>query len=99
MQTVALIDYGSGNLRSAEKALVRAADGKARVVVTRDPEAVLEDVILGYVTLEGAERDYGVKISCSKRPDERISLPEHYALDLAATQALRTASGEPTDPA
>ena len=33
MQTVALIDYGSGNLRSAEKALVRAAAeiGRAHV--------------------------------------------------------------------
>ena len=27
MQSVALINYGSGNLRSAEKALIRAADG------------------------------------------------------------------------
>lgn len=40
MQRVALIDYGSGNLRSAEKALVRAAGGRADVVVTNDPEAV-----------------------------------------------------------
>ncbi len=40
MQSVALIDYGSGNLRSAEKALVRAADGKARIVVTHDPQRV-----------------------------------------------------------
>jgi glutamine amidotransferase len=40
MQSVALIDYGSGNLRSAEKALVRAAAGKANIVVTNDPEAV-----------------------------------------------------------
>jgi glutamine amidotransferase len=40
MQRVALIDYGSGNLRSAEKALVRAADGRADIVVTRDPEIV-----------------------------------------------------------
>jgi imidazole glycerol-phosphate synthase subunit HisH len=40
MQTVALIDYGSGNLRSAEKALVRAAGGTANVVVTNDPETV-----------------------------------------------------------
>jgi imidazole glycerol-phosphate synthase subunit HisH len=38
MQRVALIDYGSGNLRSAEK--VRAAEGKAEIVVTHDPEAV-----------------------------------------------------------
>ncbi len=40
MQRVALIDYGSGNLRSAEKALVRAADGTADIVVTHDPEVI-----------------------------------------------------------
>jgi glutamine amidotransferase len=40
MQTVALINYGSGNLRSAEKALVKAADGRARILVTDDPAAV-----------------------------------------------------------
>src|SRR3954452_24903309 len=40
MQRVALIDYGSDNLRSAEKALVRAADGTAEIVVTHDPEFV-----------------------------------------------------------
>src|SRR5690349_13331624 len=40
MQSVALIDYGSGNLRSAEKALVRAADGRADIVVTNDPAVV-----------------------------------------------------------
>ena len=41
MQSVALIDYGSGNLRSAEKALQKAAAGLARpptVVTTDDPE-------------------------------------------------------------
>jgi glutamine amidotransferase len=40
---VALIDYGSGNLRSAEKALTRAARDHApgaEIVVTTDPEAV-----------------------------------------------------------
>ncbi|MFC3080539.1 imidazole glycerol phosphate synthase subunit HisH [Phenylobacterium terrae] len=43
MQSVALIDYGSGNLRSAEKALVRAADSSAiggRIDVTSDPDKV-----------------------------------------------------------
>lgn len=43
MQSVALIDYGSGNLRSAEKALRRAAEGLAApvdIVVTADPEVV-----------------------------------------------------------
>ena len=40
MQSVALIDYGSGNLRSAEKALRRAAGERADIVVTHDPEVV-----------------------------------------------------------
>ena len=46
-QSVALIDYGSGNLRSAERALVRAADGKANIVVTHDPrlEAYADRII------------------------------------------------------
>jgi glutamine amidotransferase len=37
MSTTALIDYGSGNLRSAEKALARAG---ADVTVTSDPDVV-----------------------------------------------------------
>ena len=40
MQTIALINYGSGNLRSAEKALIRAADGNSAVVVTDDPDVI-----------------------------------------------------------
>jgi glutamine amidotransferase len=36
---VAIVDYGAGNLRSAEKALAAAGDG-ARVIVTADPDAV-----------------------------------------------------------
>jgi imidazole glycerol-phosphate synthase subunit HisH len=42
-QTVALIDYGSGNLRSAEKALARVAAEQStghQIVVTADPAAV-----------------------------------------------------------
>ena len=43
MQSVALIDYGSGNLHSAGKALVKAADTAscdAQVHVTADPEII-----------------------------------------------------------
>ena len=43
MQTLVLIDYGSGNLRSAEKALCQAAErggDRVRVVVSGDPEVV-----------------------------------------------------------
>lgn len=41
MPKVVLIDYGSGNLRSAEKALARAAADKGHeVIVSADPEVV-----------------------------------------------------------
>jgi len=43
MQSVALIDYGSGNLRSAEKALQKAATAAARparVTTTDDPDTI-----------------------------------------------------------
>ena len=43
MQSVALIDYGSGNLRSAEKALRHAAEGlsgSVDIIVTADPDIV-----------------------------------------------------------
>jgi glutamine amidotransferase len=42
-RTVALIDYGSGNLRSAEKALARAAAESGsgnEIIVTADPDVV-----------------------------------------------------------
>ena len=40
--TVAIVDYGSGNLRSAAKAFERAArdTGAGEVIVTSDPEAI-----------------------------------------------------------
>ena len=43
MQSVALIDYGSGNLRSAEKALQKAAAAAARpakIATTDDPQTI-----------------------------------------------------------
>lgn len=58
---------------------------------TRDPAAVLSDVVNGYVSLEAAARDYGVAITCARRPDELIALPEHYAIDWEATARLRGA--------
>ena len=39
MQT-ALIDYGSGNIASAAKALGRAAEGRQQITVTADPQIV-----------------------------------------------------------
>ncbi len=48
MPVTALIDYGSGNLASAAKALARAANGASEIVTTADPEIVLtsERVVL-----------------------------------------------------
>ena len=45
----------------------------------RPPAEVLADVIDGYVTVDGARRDYGVVID-----------PERLAVDEAATQAERS---------
>jgi glutamine amidotransferase len=42
MSIVALIDYGSGNLASAAKALAKAANGKGAIVTTADPQVVLD---------------------------------------------------------
>ena len=69
MQTVALIDYGSGNLRSAEKALVRAADGNAEIVVTNDPARVAD---ADRVVLPGV----GAFAACMSALSERIGVIE-----------------------
>jgi N-methylhydantoinase B len=49
----------------------------------RDPKAVLEDVIDGYVSLERAAKDYGVVVHAI---DPEI---DDYALDVEATDVLR----------
>ena len=76
MQNVALINYGSGNLRSAEKALVRAADGRANIHVTSDPEAV---AAADRVVLPGV----GAFAACMQALGERPGLVE------AMTHAVR----------
>jgi glutamine amidotransferase len=77
MQTVALINYGSGNLRSAEKALVKAADGRARIVVTDDPAQV---AAADRVVLPGV----GAFAACMAALEARPGLVE------AMTEAVRT---------
>jgi N-methylhydantoinase B len=56
---------------------------------TRDPAAVLDDVLNGYVSIEAAERDYGVVIHSCQQPDELVAMPGHFTLDLDATLAAR----------
>ena len=81
MQNVALIDYGSGNLRSAEKALVKAADGASQIVVTCDPETVAN---ADRIVLPGV----GAFSACMNALSERPGLIE------AMTEAVRT-KGQP----
>jgi N-methylhydantoinase B len=47
----------------------------------RDREAILRDVVDGYVSIEAAAREYGVKIRYIGEPDRLVRLPEHYVLD------------------
>ncbi len=56
----------------------------------REPERILDDVINGYVSIEAAARDYGVVVSYLGDADRLVRLPEHYAIDWAATRAIRS---------
>jgi N-methylhydantoinase B len=47
----------------------------------RDPERVLADVVDGYVSLEAAEREYGVRIRYTGRPDALVRTPDMYELE------------------
>ena len=55
----------------------------------RPVEMVLYDVVNGYVSLEAAEREYGVVIRYMGNADQLVRPPELYAVDEAATLALR----------
>jgi hypothetical protein len=50
---------------------------------------ILADVVSGYVSLESAERDYGVVIRYLGTPEQWVRLSEHYAVDAEATARLR----------
>ncbi|MFN8592038.1 MAG: hydantoinase B/oxoprolinase family protein [Thermomicrobiales bacterium] len=55
----------------------------------RPAAAVLADVVGGYVSLEGAARDYGVVIRYLGAPDQLVRLAKDYAVDEAATRRRR----------
>jgi N-methylhydantoinase B len=55
----------------------------------RPAEGVLADVVAGYVSVEAAERAYGVVVRYTGGADWLVRLPEHYALDVEATERLR----------
>jgi N-methylhydantoinase B len=55
---------------------------------------VLNDVINGYVSLEAAEREYGVVIRYLGSQDLLVRPPQLYVIDEEATIALRAAQQE-----
>jgi N-methylhydantoinase B len=59
----------------------------------RDPQAVLRDVLNGFVNIDAARGDYGVVIRRLAPPDETVLLPGDFVVDEAATSALRGAAG------
>jgi N-methylhydantoinase B len=52
---------------------------------------VLHDVVNGYVSLEAAERDYGVVVRYEGSPQQLVRPPELYVVDEVATILLRSA--------
>jgi N-methylhydantoinase B len=57
----------------------------------RPARFVLNDVINSYVSLEAAEREYGVIIRYLGSQDQLVRSPHLYVLDETATVALRKA--------
>jgi N-methylhydantoinase B len=55
----------------------------------RPIEMVLHDVVNGYVSLEAAERDYGVVVRYTGSQEQLVRPPELYVVDEAATALLR----------
>jgi len=55
----------------------------------RPVDLVLNDVVNGYISLEAAEREYGVVIRYLGSQDQLVRPPQLYVIDEAATRALR----------
>jgi N-methylhydantoinase B len=56
----------------------------------RDVEKVLWDVIEGYITLEEAEKKYGVVVNYTGKGDDLVKLPEKWVIDQKKTAELRS---------
>jgi N-methylhydantoinase B len=56
----------------------------------RPPELVLNDVINGYVSLEAADREYGVIIRYLGDQNQLVRPPKLYVIDEDATKHRRT---------
>ncbi len=61
----------------------------------REPDAVLRDVVEGYVSIKSARQDYGVVIEYLGDADRLVRLPEDYRLNRDATRRHRERFGAP----
>jgi N-methylhydantoinase B len=59
--------------------------------LTRDADAVLRDVLNGFVSIEAARKDYGVAIRRLAPETETVLLPGDFVVDEAETSELRGA--------
>jgi N-methylhydantoinase B/oxoprolinase/acetone carboxylase alpha subunit len=57
---------------------------------SRPVESVFEDVVNGYISIEGARRAYGVVIEFNGRQDQVVRQPEDFRLDESSTSELRS---------
>ena len=57
----------------------------------RDAQRVLWDVIEGYITPDRAERNYGVVVRYTGKPEELVKLPDDWVIDPLRTAELREA--------
>ena len=55
----------------------------------RDTEKVRWDVVEGYITPEAAEKNYGVSVRYTGKPDAWVKLPGDWVIDEARTAELR----------
>ena len=66
--------------------------------ISANADIRLRDAIEGKISLDTAERDYGVVIRCRTPAGDRISLPDDFAIDRQATAALRARMTEAREP-
>ena len=78
-----VVDERIPGIAGAIVRVINAAGGGWGDPLLRDPELVKRDVRDGYVTIEGAARDYGVVIVGD------VTHPEQLAIDDAATKEMR----------
>jgi N-methylhydantoinase B len=55
----------------------------------RDAEKVRWDVIEGYISVEEAERKYGVAVRYEGNPEDLVKLPARWMIDASKTAELR----------